>query len=74
TDMPRLDGLGATERIRAQAPKAGPPVMIIGLSGHADPEDRDRQGAVGMDDYLVKPIRVAALREALAQLSARRAP
>jgi CheY-like chemotaxis protein len=48
--------------------------MIVGLSGHADPEDRARALAVGMDDYLIKPIRVATLREVLARLSARRAP
>ena len=74
TDMPRLDGLSATERIRAQAPKDHDRVMIFGLSGHADPEDRARALAVGMDDYLIKPIRVATLREVLARLSARRAP
>ena len=74
TDMPRLDGLGATERIRSQAPAERRPVMIIGLSGHADPQDRDRALAVGMDDYLIKPIRVATLREVLSRLSARRAP
>ncbi|MCK6522779.1 response regulator [Myxococcota bacterium] len=73
TDMPRLDGLGATERVRAQSPP-GRPVMIVGLSGHADPEDRARALAVGMDDYLVKPIRVAALREVLGRVNARRAP
>jgi signal transduction histidine kinase/ActR/RegA family two-component response regulator len=74
TDMPRLDGLGATERIRAQSPEARRRVMIVGLSGHADPEDRARALAVGMDDYLIKPIRVATLREVLARLSARRGP
>ncbi|MCK6518077.1 response regulator, partial [Myxococcota bacterium] len=74
TDMPRLDGLGATEKIRAQSPEARRGVMIVGLSGHADPEDRARALAVGMDDYLIKPIRVATLREVLARLSARRAP
>ena len=71
TDMPRLDGLGATERIRAQA-TATP--MIVGLSGHADPEDRARALAVGMDDYLTKPVRAATLREVLDRLSGRRAP
>jgi CheY-like chemotaxis protein len=49
--MPVMDGLEATRRIRAR----GERVPIIGLSGNARQEHVDAALAAGMQQYLVKP-------------------
>jgi CheY-like chemotaxis protein len=53
--MPRCDGLQATQRIRALTPdKAG--VAIIAMTAHAMAGARDEYIAAGMNDYVSKPI------------------
>ncbi|MBU0673364.1 MAG: response regulator [Proteobacteria bacterium] len=65
--MPNLDGLGATRRIRElERTEEGAgyraladrdhPIPIVGLSAHARQEDQDQCLKVGMDAYLTKPI------------------
>lgn len=61
--MPRMDGLQATRVIQERFGKESPP--IIALTADASSEDRDRCAAAGMDDYLTKPLQVAALTQAL---------
>ncbi|MCP4544257.1 MAG: response regulator [Chloroflexi bacterium] len=62
--MPELDGLDATRRIRNEvAPKAQP--RIIAMTASAMKEDRDACKEAGMDDYLSKPVRVDELIGAL---------
>lgn len=58
--MPRMDGLEATRRIRRER-EAGPRPRIVGISSDCAPEDRDLCRAVGMDDFLPKPIDLDAL-------------
>ncbi|RMF57496.1 MAG: response regulator, partial [Bacteroidetes bacterium] len=62
--MPEMNGLEATRRLREeQAGRPGP--RIIALTANAMEEDRQRCLEAGMDDYLAKPIQVAALVAAL---------
>ena len=61
--MPELDGLEATRRIRRRRPDGSP--RIIAMTANALQEDREACFAAGMDDYLAKPIRLARLSEAL---------
>jgi signal transduction histidine kinase/sensor domain CHASE-containing protein/ActR/RegA family two-component response regulator len=66
--MPVMDGLQATARIRAwEAQASRAQIPIVALTAGAFDEDRANCIAAGMDDYLTKPIDVAALRAALAR-------
>jgi CheY-like chemotaxis protein len=62
--LPGHDGLEATRRIRALA---GPRIRIVGVSGRSSAEEAARARAVGMDDYLPKPLSPSALAKALAE-------
>ena len=66
--MPTMDGFQATRAIRA-CEGAGRRIPIIAMTAHAMPGDRERCIAVGMDDYLAKPVRSEALRTVLARWS-----
>jgi len=74
--MPELDGLEATRRLTALYPADSRP-WIVAMTANAMEGDRDDCLAAGMDDYLSKPIRAAAvgdaLRAAAAGVAARRA-
>ncbi len=61
--MPELDGLDATRRIRATWPDR--PVRIVAMTANAMADDREACLAAGMDDYVSKPIRVDELVAAL---------
>ena len=62
--MPELDGLDATRRIRERWPPRRRP-RIIAMTANALHEDREACLAAGMDDYVAKPIRPEELAEAL---------
>ncbi len=64
--MPNMDGLTATMRIREPASRVlNPGVPIIAMTAHAMKGDRERCLASGMDDYLDKPVQMTRLADAL---------
>jgi two-component system sensor histidine kinase/response regulator len=64
--MPELDGYAATERIRQLVgPRARVP--IVAMTANAMAGDREHCLAVGMDDYMSKPLDQATLIDRLAR-------
>ena len=64
--MPGLDGLETTRRIRERERREGqPPVQITAMTANAMLGDRDKCLGAGMNDYLAKPVRPEALKAAL---------
>ncbi|WP_374502053.1 response regulator [Zoogloea sp.] len=61
--MPEMDGLEATHRIRADARLANLP--IIAMTAHAMAEERQRCVNAGMNDHVAKPIVVERLVQAI---------
>ncbi len=70
--MPTMDGIEATHRIRALPGDAGT-IPIIALTAHAFPEERERFLAAGMNAFLSKPFIPSELY-ALIRRFARRVP
>ena len=67
--MPELDGLGACEEIRrVEERRRVRRTPIVAVTAHAMAGDRERCLAAGMDDYLAKPLRRAALYEVMEKL------
>ncbi|MBL9216112.1 MAG: response regulator [Opitutaceae bacterium] len=63
-DMPELDGLEATRRIRASRADPTRP-WIIALTANAMKDDRERAFAAGMNDFLTKPYLIEDLAQCL---------
>ena len=64
--MPVMDGLEATRRIRSLPPQStGPFVPIIAMTAHAMRGDRERCLEAGMNDYISKPVTPDVLADVL---------
>jgi signal transduction histidine kinase/ActR/RegA family two-component response regulator len=65
-NMPVMDGLEATRRLRAGgAGTRNPGIPVIALTANAMDGDREACLAAGMDDFLSKPVTLEALRNAI---------
>ncbi|THD58867.1 ATP-binding protein [Phenylobacterium sp.] len=63
--MPVMDGLTATRRIRAMADREAARVPIVAMTANVLPEQVARCREAGMDDHLGKPINLTQLLHAL---------
>ena len=61
--MPEMDGLEATRKIRGM-PEISQP-YIIAMTAHAMKGDKEECLKAGMDDYVSKPVRIEQLQAAL---------
>ncbi|MBU4231729.1 MAG: response regulator [Proteobacteria bacterium] len=71
--MPEMDGLEASRRIKQNWPPGARP-RIIAMTANAMQGDREKCLAAGMDDYITKPIRTEALVSALSQTQPKSRP
>jgi CheY-like chemotaxis protein len=71
--MPRLDGLEATRRIRLREKETGRRIPIVALTAHALAAERRRCEEAGMDGVLTKPVRREELETCLLRFSAGKA-
>ena len=68
--MPVMDGFQATRAIRDPANGVrNPHVCIVAVTANASNDYRSQCLEAGMNDYLVKPLQLAALQQVLEQLS-----
>jgi PAS domain S-box-containing protein len=68
--MPGLDGLQATARIRAKEHASGGRVPIVAMTAQAAESDRLRCLDSGMDAYVTKPVHVPALLKMIESVGA----
>jgi len=69
--MPNMDGFEATKRIRAMKGSPKSKIPIIAMTANAFDDDKKSALMVGMDGFIAKPIDIAALMNALAEVSKR---
>jgi CheY-like chemotaxis protein len=74
--MPGMDGIEATEAIREweqnYMPEGRRPVRIVALTADAVKSDAERCIAIGMDDYLTKPVDPDQIERVIHRLFAKR--
>jgi signal transduction histidine kinase/FixJ family two-component response regulator/HPt (histidine-containing phosphotransfer) domain-containing protein len=71
--MPEMDGLEATRRVRDELPPERQP-RIVAMTANVLPEQREACRLAGMDDFIQKPVGLADLRAALERCEPTAAP
>ena len=66
--MPGIDGIEATRKIREAERESGGYTPIVALTAHAIHGDRERFIASGMDDYVPKPIDMEQLSDVVSRV------
>jgi PAS domain S-box-containing protein len=67
--LPGMDGLEVTRRIRRDEKRTGRHVPIVAVTAHAVEGDREACLAAGMDAYVSKPIRSSQLLAAIEKIT-----
>ncbi|MDX2003175.1 MAG: response regulator [Chitinophagales bacterium] len=62
--MPEMDGIVATEKLRATMPNPHSPI-IVAMTANAMEEDRQRCLSAGMDDYIAKPVKLEIIKASI---------
>jgi len=70
--LPGFDGYAVARALRQDPATAA--ARLIALTGYGHEEDRRRSQEAGFEQYLIKPINLAALEELLVVLPAARLP
>jgi len=70
--MPRMDGLQATEKIRSLEKETGKHIPIVAMTAHAMKGDEEKCLSAGMDAYISKPIKLQGLYAIIDQMTAHR--
>jgi len=70
--MPVLNGVEATRKIREMEKKSGGHVPIVALTANAMKGDRERYLAAGMDAYMSKPFKGDELQRVIEQITAKK--
>jgi CheY-like chemotaxis protein len=63
--MPVMGGVETAAKIRKRETNGGRHIPVIAMTAHAMAGDRERALQAGMDDYLVKPMRLDELRRVI---------
>ncbi len=69
--MPEMDGMTATARIRDNEKESGKHIPIVAMTAHAMQGDREKCLDGGMDEYVSKPIRRKDLKAVIERVSER---
>ena len=70
--LPGMDGLTLTRRLKADAATRG--IIIVAVTAYAMKGDEDKATAAGCDGYITKPIDTRALGDQVAALLSRPPP
>ena len=69
--MPEMDGMTATARIRDDEKETGKHIPIVAMTAHAMQGDREKCLDGGTDEYVSKPIRRKDLKAVIERVSER---
>ena len=64
--MPEMDGLTATRKIRESELQTGSHIPIVAMTAHAMKGDKERCLQAGMDAYITKPVSSVGVEETIA--------